>query len=63
MNRLNQGHSYQKIQSTHLWNKLNACEKGTYTNSIDPDETPQNVVSHQVCAVCQDKHILGNGRL
>ena len=31
-----------KCKSTHLWNRLNACEKGTNTNSVDPDETPQN---------------------
>ena len=42
------GRSLSKIQSTHLWNWLNACEKGTYANSVDPDETPQNAASHQV---------------
>ena len=24
-----------------LWERLNAYEKGAYTNSVDPDETPQ----------------------
>ena len=44
----------------------NKCaKKGTYyTDGVDPDETPQKkAVSHQVCAVCQYKHTLGNGRL
>ena len=30
-----------------LWNMLNACEKGVYTNSVDPDETPQNAAFYQ----------------
>ena len=35
-------HSLPEIQSrpTHFWNRLNAFKKGTYTNSVDPDETP-----------------------
>ena len=37
------------------------AKKGTYyTNSVDSDETQRLI---RVCAVCQDKHILGNGRL
>ena len=43
---LDQGCSLSKIQSTHLRNRLNACEKEIYTNSVDPDES-QNTVSHQ----------------
>ena len=62
-----QGRSYikSKIQNTHLWNRLNACEKGTYTNSVDPDERPQNAASQQgLCCLPRYKHTLGNhGRL
>ena len=28
-----------------MWNRLNAFVKGTYTNCVDPDETPHNVSS------------------
>ena len=34
------------IASTPLWNRLFACKK-EHTNSVDPDETPQNAASHQ----------------
>ena len=30
-----------------FWDRLNAYEKGAYTNSVDPDETPQNSAFHQ----------------
>ena len=38
-----------KIQSAHVRNRLNAFkhERYTCTNSVDPDETPQNAASHQ----------------
>ena len=38
-----------KIQSAHVRNRLNAFkhERYTLTNSVDPDETPQNAASHQ----------------
>ena len=41
---------HRSVARTHLWNRLNALKKGTYTNSVDPEETPQ-------------KHTLGNSRL
>ena len=48
----------------HLWSRLSACEKATYTNSIDQDETPHKLWRLiRVCAVYQDKYPLGNGRL
>ena len=28
----------------HVWNKLSAFKKGLYTNSVDPDETPQYAI-------------------
>ena len=36
-------------------------QKGTFTNTIDTDETPQNAWRLiRVCAVCHDKHTFGN---
>ena len=35
--------------------------KGAFTNSVDPDETPQYAVSHRLCGIRHVKHIFGNG--
>ena len=39
---------------------MKKIQKGSFANSVDPDETPQYAASHQICAICHVKHILGN---
>ena len=34
---------------------------GAFTDSVDPDETPQNAASHQGLRICHVKFNLGNG--
>ena len=36
-------------------------KKNAFTNSVDQDETPHDERLIRVCAICHDKHILGNG--
>ena len=38
-------------------------QKGSYTNGLAPDETQKTGRLIRVCAACQDKHTLGNGRI
>ena len=47
-----------KFKVLFFFNRLNAFKKGTYTNSIDPDETQHLRRLIRVCAVCQAKHTL-----
>ena len=46
-NRESQGRSYLKLQSKHLWIRLNVLKKVIHANSVDPNEKPRNVASHQ----------------
>ena len=41
----------------HLCKKI---PKGVFTNSVDPDEKPQNAASHQGLHYLPFKYILGN---
>ena len=43
--------------------QLNVFKNGTYANSVDPDETPQDAASHQCLRCLTSKHSFCKGRL
>ena len=44
MNYPSEGRSLPKNQSIHVWNRLSVFKKGTYTKSVDQDETLKNTL-------------------
>ena len=49
---------FRSVASLKFKNRLNVFKKGTYTNNVDPDETPQNVASHHSLHFLPDKHTI-----